>query len=476
MISLSPTFPTISLLLGGLHALTATAVPTISVVGSKFFYEDGRQYFLKGIAYQRTPEDPLIDTAQCERDVARMAELGTNAIRVYHVDPAADHDGCMTALADAGIYLFVDVDTFDTSIRQDDPSWTQSQFDSYKAVLDTFQKYDNTAGFLVGNEVLSTAEGSPAAPYVLAAARDMKSYRNEKKYRNIPIGYTAADIAELRPMLQNYLACRTDPAERLDFFGLNAYEWCGSSSFKTSGYSLLQDQAKDYPIPIFFSETGCNAARPRTFDDQAAIFGPEMSDTWSGSIIYEWIEETNNYGLINYGPRQPDAPPTNTLIQDGFPREGTPTSIAPDFDNLKAQWATLTPSGVALSDYVKSASTVSPAACPASTAGGWVVDPNAPLPTLGQTFHRIAPEPPTVNSGSGSNPDINAVHGSNAQRTASPTGGANSVPTPSLSPTSSSLTYDPSNSAHSISAPKLDRAGDTFLFLCVITGALAVWL
>lgn len=46
-----------------------------------------------------------------------MAELGTNAIRVYHVDPDADHDGCMNALADAGIYLFVDLDTFDTSIR-----------------------------------------------------------------------------------------------------------------------------------------------------------------------------------------------------------------------------------------------------------------------------------------------------------------------------------------------------------------------
>lgn len=29
-----------------------------------------------------------------------------------------------------------------------------------------------------------------------------------------------------------------------------------------------------------------------------------MVDTWSGSIIYEWIQETNNYGLIQYGPAQ----------------------------------------------------------------------------------------------------------------------------------------------------------------------------
>lgn len=73
---------------------------------------------LPGVAYQLTPNDPLIDTAQCKRDIVRMSELGTNAIRVYHVDPNADHKGCMTAFADAGIYLFVDLDTFTTQIEQ----------------------------------------------------------------------------------------------------------------------------------------------------------------------------------------------------------------------------------------------------------------------------------------------------------------------------------------------------------------------
>ena len=47
-----------------------------------------------------------------------MAELGANTIRVYHVDPTADHDGCMSAFANAGIYLFVDLDTFDTQFNQ----------------------------------------------------------------------------------------------------------------------------------------------------------------------------------------------------------------------------------------------------------------------------------------------------------------------------------------------------------------------
>ena len=46
-----------------------------------------------------------------------MKELGANTIRVYHVNETADHSGCMNAFAAAGIYLFVDLDSFKTYIR-----------------------------------------------------------------------------------------------------------------------------------------------------------------------------------------------------------------------------------------------------------------------------------------------------------------------------------------------------------------------
>jgi hypothetical protein len=64
-----------------------------------------------------TEQDPLTDAAQCKRDAALMSSLTTNAIRVYHADPNGDHDGCMAAFADAGIYLLLDLDTFDTQIN-----------------------------------------------------------------------------------------------------------------------------------------------------------------------------------------------------------------------------------------------------------------------------------------------------------------------------------------------------------------------
>lgn len=58
----------------------------------------------------------MVDTAQCVRDATLMKSLGANTIRIYHVDPDADHSGCMSAFADAGIYTLIDMDTFTTYI------------------------------------------------------------------------------------------------------------------------------------------------------------------------------------------------------------------------------------------------------------------------------------------------------------------------------------------------------------------------
>jgi len=356
------------------------AIPTITAVGSKFFTSEGNQFYIKGVAYQLVEDDPLVNTTQCQLDASLMKQLGANSIRVYHVDPSADHSGCMNAFAQNNIYIWVDMDSFKTYIQFEGvPSWTKNKSDSYRAVMDNFQQYDNTAGFFVGNEVLNSNADSAAAPYLLSAAVDLKNYRDAKGYRKIPIGYSATDTAVLRPMLQNYVVCRPNATERLDFYALNSYEWCGSSpDYNTSGYVGLQESAEGYPIPIFFSEDGCNTVPPRTFNDQAAIFGPEMVDTWSGAIIYEWIQETNNYGLVTYGAA--GGANQGSVVVDGFTRQGMPTPVQPDFSNLAAQWSTLTPTGVKSAAYTPSASAP---ACPTSTAGGWTVDPSSPLPTLG---------------------------------------------------------------------------------------------
>jgi hypothetical protein len=110
---------------------------------------------LAGVAYQLVPDDPLIDNTQCSLDASLMKELGANSIRVYHVDPDAAHDDCMKTFEDAGIYIWLDLDTFDTQITQDAPQWNQTQLEAFQKVMDAFQGYDNLAGFFVGNEVIT---------------------------------------------------------------------------------------------------------------------------------------------------------------------------------------------------------------------------------------------------------------------------------------------------------------------------------
>jgi hypothetical protein len=111
-----------------------------------------------------------------------MKTIFTNSIRVYHVDPVK-HDGCMKALDNAGIYLWLDLDTFNTTILQSSPKWTKEQFIDFTYIMDNFQQYDNLGGSWVGNEFINTASGSPPAPYIKAAVADMKAYFAAKAYR-----------------------------------------------------------------------------------------------------------------------------------------------------------------------------------------------------------------------------------------------------------------------------------------------------
>lgn len=205
------------------------AIPTIEVKGTKFYTSDQQQFFVKGIAYQLSPADPLLDAETCEKNFALMAQAGTNVIRTYHVDPWQSHDACMSILAKYGIYLILNIDTFNTTITQVDPTWNYYQMRSYEHVISAFAKYDNLLGFFAGNEIVNTATGTAASPYIKASVRDAKNFIKDMGYRAIPVGYSAADIAEIRPTFQNYLVCEdgatNDEISAIDFWGLNTYEW-----------------------------------------------------------------------------------------------------------------------------------------------------------------------------------------------------------------------------------------------------------
>jgi len=124
-------------------AVVAAPLQHISVKGSKFFTADGNQWYAKGVAYQLQTYELGTDAAQCTRDASLMQQLGANCIRVYHVNPSLNHDACMQAFNDHGIYVFVDLDTFTSTVTQEQPTWTGPQYGAFKFVMDAFQKYDN---------------------------------------------------------------------------------------------------------------------------------------------------------------------------------------------------------------------------------------------------------------------------------------------------------------------------------------------
>lgn len=265
---------------------------------------------MKGVAYQQESSaggatssktkfvDPLADTVSCKRDIPLLKELGTNTIRTYAIDPEADHSECMKLLNDAGIYVVSDLSEPSLSINRDDPQWNVALYERYTAVVDELAKYPNVIGFFAGNEVSNNKTNTPASAFVKAAVRDTKKHIKDKKYRPMGVGYAANDDADIRADIADYFNCGK-PEESIDFWGYNIYSWCGESTMAKSGYDKQVDFFKDYSVPIFFAEYGCNlpdGAAARIFQETGALYSDAMTEVFSGGIVYMYHQEANDYG------------------------------------------------------------------------------------------------------------------------------------------------------------------------------------
>ena len=296
----------LSLALGSVLAAPSTIqarddVTPVSVKGNAFFKGDER-FYVRGVDYQPGGSgdlaDPLADTEGCKRDIEKFTSLGLNTIRVYSVDNSKNHDECMNALADAGIYVVVDVNTPKYSLNRKDPkaSYNDVYLQFIFATADMFAQYKNTLAFFSGNEVVNDGPSSKTAPYVKAVTRDLRQYLRERKLRTVPVGYSAADIDTNRLQMAEYMNCGTDD-ERSDFFAFNDYSWCDPSSFTTSGWDKKVEMFSGYGLPLFLSEYGCNTNK-RDFEEVEALYSDKMTSVYSGGLVYEYSQEDSDYGLV----------------------------------------------------------------------------------------------------------------------------------------------------------------------------------
>ncbi|CAK9441516.1 uncharacterized protein LODBEIA_P53840 [Lodderomyces beijingensis] len=307
------------------------SINPIEVKGNAFWdSQTGSRFYIRGVDYQpggsSELEDPLADTSVCERDIPYFQELGINTVRVYSIDNTRDHDECMDKLAQAGIYVILDVNTPYSSITRSNSncSYNSDYLNEVLATVQQFAVYDNTLGFFAGNEVINDGGSLEAAPYVKAVVRDMKTFIKNRGLRTIPVGYSAASVDEYRLSTGLYFNCGDDELARIDMYGINDYSWCGDATMQSSQYPQIMSDFENYTIPVFFSEFGCNAHRPRPFTEIEVIYSEDMSSVFSGGLVYEYSEEESNYGLVSLSGNTPQTNDDFDNLQKEFNKTANP--------------------------------------------------------------------------------------------------------------------------------------------------------
>jgi 1,3-beta-glucanosyltransferase GAS3 len=267
---------------------------------------------------------------------------------VYNLNPDINHNECASIFNAAGIYMILDVNSPlpNQSLNRIAPweSYSSDYLARVFQVVENFKEFPNLLGFFSGNEVINEESVVEVPAYIRAVTRDLKDYIAKQAKRAIPVGYSAADV---RPMLadtQAYMSCAIaeEASSKIDLFGLNSYSWCGDASFESSGYNVLVADFKDTTIPVFFSEYGCNEVTPRTFSEVGTLYSDKMMGVFSGGLIYEYTQEANNYGLVEFN-------------------DNNTASLLIDYDNLQRQYGALDFAKIQSADG--SATALTPVAC-----------------------------------------------------------------------------------------------------------------
>lgn len=317
-----------------------------------------------------------------------MKTASINTIYVYWVDSEQDHDGCMKAFADQGIYVWLQLGSFPrvTSL-QTTPPWTLPLYAAYTSILDAFALHPNTLALGLGQETITANSTSTlAAPALKAAARDLHAFLAARGYRPIPLSYSAADVASFRDLTAQYLTCESGndgddegggEAGTIDLLGLNVFLSCAADDWRALH---AQFAALGLPVPVAISEAGCRSSGggssaddtgARDFVDASLVLGAEMRDVFCGVSVFEWAMRSgaSKFGVVEYDGGGAGKGEAKTLAQFGV------------LSGVYGAAAKVT--ATATGESSAAATTKRVVACPTKdVAKGWLVEAGAVLPSI----------------------------------------------------------------------------------------------
>ncbi|KAF2108264.1 Glucanosyltransferase-domain-containing protein [Lophiotrema nucula] len=291
---------------------------TITIKGSHFFYSSNQtEVFVRGIAYldpnnTQASSGLLADTEGCKRHVIFLRQLNINLVHVGYVEPGKDISSCMEALADADIYVLASLNRGHIWSEDTGASWNTSLMLEFTTAVDLIAPYTNTFGFVIDDITLGN---SNYWPYQKAAIRDMKQYIQDKRYRDIPVGFTILAPNQLigeEPFLSeiDFMTCNEHRADfvaiQLDLDSVNNCEIDPNKFNEQVSYGIAGKIYSRTQLPTVMTHYGCTTDRfnenldHRNYSIVPSLYDASASEVLSGAIAHEYFQRENpDYGLVS---------------------------------------------------------------------------------------------------------------------------------------------------------------------------------
>lgn len=355
-----------------------TEIDRVIVQGRYLVYEQNPslRFMMRGMAFPVSLHTKIYNEEAWIAILKQLREASPyiNTIRLYQIhldiDDTGSHDnhnmdGFYQAAAELGFYVLVPLTTASGDGVLDrgkaaPACYTAKLFRYGARVVESVQNHPNVLGGVLGNEVLNSLRDWPAAPCLLAYARDLK-----RLGARLPLVYTtqhdgisaAVNPAESAQMLLHYLTCNEDKNATLDILGINIESWCSSlQTFEENedgslgSYLDLHRHLENSSIPLIFSELGCSQIlfnrdnglgtligekfRARDWK-QLAVIESDMVDEWSGYVAYAY-DGPPDFRMTTGGPWDGEHTLTLNLDMENYMEQLKNTTLGLKIPNSTA--------------------------------------------------------------------------------------------------------------------------------------------